>query len=66
MFKVSLSVTTTEPDPLTALRSRISVLTFKPIIRETSYLNPRYFTRKKATSYGVTGWVRNTTNNKVA
>ncbi|KAK0112617.1 hypothetical protein ONS95_014360 [Cadophora gregata] len=25
----------------------------------------RYFTRKKATSYGVTGWVRNTANNKV-
>ncbi|CZS88387.1 related to Acylphosphatase [Rhynchosporium agropyri] len=25
----------------------------------------RFFTRKKATSYGLTGWVRNTSNNKV-
>lgn len=25
----------------------------------------RYFTRKKATSYGLTGWVRNVPNNKV-
>jgi acylphosphatase len=29
-------------------------------------MNPaRYFTRKKATSYGLTGWVRNVPNNKV-
>ncbi|KAL5325559.1 hypothetical protein ACEPPN_006686 [Leptodophora sp. 'Broadleaf-Isolate-01'] len=25
----------------------------------------RYFTRKKATSYGLTGWVRNAPNNEV-
>ncbi|KAH8754933.1 acylphosphatase family protein [Hyaloscypha sp. PMI_1271] len=25
----------------------------------------RYFTRKKATSYSLTGWVRNVPNNKV-
>ncbi|KAL2066016.1 hypothetical protein VTL71DRAFT_2087 [Oculimacula yallundae] len=25
----------------------------------------RYFTRKKATSYNLTGWVRNTNDNKV-
>lgn len=26
----------------------------------------RYFTRKQANTYGVTGWVRNTPNNKVS
>ncbi|KUJ16626.1 uncharacterized protein LY89DRAFT_586392 [Mollisia scopiformis] len=27
--------------------------------------NSRYYTRKKAASYGITGWVRNTANSKV-
>ncbi|KAG4416738.1 hypothetical protein IFR04_010140 [Cadophora malorum] len=45
-------------------KSRISVLSPNQF-KKKSNLQFRYYTRKKATSYGVTGWVRNTPNNKV-
>lgn len=33
---------------------------------QSHLINPRYFTREKARDYGITGWCRNTTDNKVS
>ncbi|KAH7409728.1 Acylphosphatase-domain-containing protein [Cadophora sp. MPI-SDFR-AT-0126] len=50
--------------PWRCSRGRISASDIEPINTALN-LQYRYFTRKKATSYGVTGWVRNAPNNKV-
>merc|ERR1712225_113292 len=64
MFKASPSMTATKP--IHSDSSQESDFGIEPkSIQKKSNLQFRYYTRKKATSYGVTGWVRNTPNNKV-
>lgn len=38
---------------------------FEGLVNSTRLTTIRYFTQKKATSYGLTGWVKNTSNSKV-